>query len=107
MALLPVVDRELRVAARKAATHWMRLGAALAAILVWFICFWSNSSSSPSALGHSLFVSVAILLVGGCIGAGPFITADLLSEEKRSGTLGLLFLTPLRVHHVLLGKLAG
>ena len=38
-------------------------------------------------------------------GAGVFLTADCLSEEKREGTLGLLFLTDLRGHDVALGKL--
>ena len=37
--------------------------------------------------------------------AGVFLTADCLSEEKREGTLGLLFLTDLRGYDVVLGKL--
>ena len=37
--------------------------------------------------------------------AGIFLTSDSLSEEKREGTLGLLFLTDLRGHDVVLGKL--
>ena len=37
--------------------------------------------------------------------AGVFLTSDCLSEEKREGTLGLLFLTDLRGYDVVLGKL--
>jgi hypothetical protein len=39
------------------------------------------------------------------LSAGLFLTSDCLSEEKREGTLGLLFLTELRGHDVVLGKL--
>jgi hypothetical protein len=38
-------------------------------------------------------------------GAGLFFTSDSLSEEKREGTLGFLFLTDLRGHDVVGGKL--
>src|SRR5262249_679085 len=37
--------------------------------------------------------------------AGVFLTSDCLSEEKREGTLGLLFLTDLRGYDVVFGKL--
>ena len=37
--------------------------------------------------------------------AGLFLTSDTLSEEKREGTLGLLFLTDLRGYDVVFGKL--
>jgi hypothetical protein len=39
--------------------------------------------------------------------AGITITADCLSQEKREGTLGLLFLTDLKGYDVVLGKLAA
>ena len=39
--------------------------------------------------------------------AGVFVTSDCLSEEKRAGTLGLLFLTDLRPHEIVLGKLVA
>jgi ABC-type transport system involved in multi-copper enzyme maturation permease subunit len=38
--------------------------------------------------------------------SGVILTADCLSEEKREGTLGLLFLTDLRGYDVVLGKVA-
>jgi ABC-type transport system involved in multi-copper enzyme maturation permease subunit len=40
-----------------------------------------------------------------CLAQGVRNTADCLSEEKRAGTLGLLFLTDLRPYDVVLGKL--
>lgn len=45
-----------------------------------------------------LFVCIAL-------GAGLFFTSDSLSEEKREGTLGFLFLTDLRGYDVVAGKL--
>lgn len=39
--------------------------------------------------------------------AGTAVTADCLSEEKRDGTLGPLFLTDLRGYDVVLGKLVA
>src|SRR5205085_4779965 len=41
------------------------------------------------------------------LAAGLFFTADSLSEEKREGTLGFLFLTDLRAHDVVGGKLVA
>jgi ABC-type transport system involved in multi-copper enzyme maturation permease subunit len=42
-----------------------------------------------------------------CLFAGVFRTADCLSEEKREGTLGLLFLTDLKGYDIVFGKLAA
>jgi hypothetical protein len=39
--------------------------------------------------------------------SGPRSTADCISEEKREGTLGLLFLTDLKGYDVVLGKLVA
>ena len=42
-----------------------------------------------------------------CLLSGVWFTADCLSEEKREGTLGLLFLTDLKGYDVVLGKLVA
>ena len=44
-------------------------------------------------------------LFGICLLAGIFLAADSLSEERREGTLGLLFLTDLKGYDIVLGKL--
>ena len=59
----------------------------------------------PAELAQRLFLAFGILALGFCLLAGIFLTADCLSEEKRDGTLGLLFLTDLRGYDVVLGKL--
>ena len=105
LTLLPVVDRELRVCARRSRTYWVRLAAAIAAItLCIWVCFWMARREAPTTTGRWLFSYLTVLAMGYALLVGPFITADCLSEEKREGTLGLLFLTDLRSFDVVLGK---
>src|SRR6185503_229455 len=58
-------------------------------------------------LSKNLFIAMGVLAFGFCALAGVFLTADCLSAEKREGTLGLLFLTDLKSHDIVLGKLAA
>ena len=57
--------------------------------------------------GTIVFRALAVLLMLLCAIGGVSLTADCLSEERREGTLGLLFLTPLSGLDVLLGKLVS
>jgi len=105
MRFLPIVDRELRVAARRRGAHGLRLLAALAALaIITWLCLRPEPGRPPTALGQSLFTSLSIMAFAYCLLIGPFITADCISSEKRDGTLGLLFLTDLRSIDVVLGK---
>ena len=56
-------------------------------------------------MGSELFSVLTWLCLAAGLSAGLFFTSDCLSEEKREGTLGLLFLTDLRGYDVALGKL--
>src|SRR6266540_1522393 len=105
MRFLPIVDRELRVSARRQSTYGLRLLAALAAgvVTVW-LCSLPTPGQPPTALGRTLFSGVSIMAFAYCLLIGPFLTADCVSSEKRDGTLGLLFLTDLRSLDVVLGK---
>src|SRR5690349_5037274 len=58
-----------------------------------------------AALGSTLFAILSWLSLAAALSAGLFLTSDCLSEEKREGTLGLLFLTDLRGYDVVAGKL--
>lgn len=109
MTFLPIVDRELRAAARRPSTYWARLAFALAgAGVVSLALMFSAVARSPGAgLGRGLFSFLSMLALGFSGLAGVFLTADCLSEEKREGTLGLLFLTDLKGYDVVLGKLAA
>ncbi|HEX7860059.1 MAG TPA: ABC transporter permease subunit [Verrucomicrobiae bacterium] len=42
-----------------------------------------------------------------CLFAGVHLTADSISREKRDGTLGLLFLTPLTPFQIVIGKMVA
>jgi ABC-type transport system involved in multi-copper enzyme maturation permease subunit len=107
MTFLPIVERELRVAARRPFTYWVRSGAALLALLLvsWvLLMMWRQR---PSELGKVLFGATTGVTAFLCLLSGMRATADCISEEKRAGTLGLLFLTDLRGYDVVFGKLAA
>ena len=106
MTFLPIVERELRVAARKRSTFWLRVVAALVAVAIGggFLALSRVAGRMPN-LGQGLFVTLTWLSLGAALSAGLFFTSDCLSEEKREGTMGFLFLTDLRGYDVVFGKL--
>src|SRR3989454_10230113 len=107
MTFLPVVDRVLRVAARRRGTYWTRLLFAVvcAGIVGLALVFAGAMQGGTSGIGSGLFHFLSLIALGFSAFAGVFLTADCLSEEKREGTLGLLFLTDLKGYDVVLGKL--
>ena len=109
MTFLPIVERELRVAARRPGTYWVRFGVAgtLLGLMAGFYGISVVFGLDWLAGGQNLFLVLQWCALPFLTGFGVFLTADALSEEKREGTLGLLFLTDLRGHDVVLGKLAA
>ena len=107
MTLLPIVERELRIAARRAATYWLRFFAALTAMVIALIIANSMSYGTTSMVAKQVFGFLSGVSMAYCLLAGMFQTSDCLSSEKREGTLGLLFLTDLHGYDVVLGKLAA
>lgn len=107
MTSLPIVRRELIVAARKRATYWSRVGLAAIALGLSTYVVVVTSATGLTQLGQSLLSSLAGLAFLHCLFAGVRLTSDTISEEKREGTLGFLFLTDLRGYDVVLGKLAA
>jgi ABC-type transport system involved in cytochrome c biogenesis permease component len=104
---LPILGRELRVAARRRSTFWVRTVAALVFFVIGAGAFvlMRISRMPTSTVGDGLFTVLTWLSFAAALSAGVFFTADSLSEEKREGTLGLLFLTDLRGYDVAGGKL--
>src|SRR5438552_7786434 len=106
MTFLPIVDRELRVASRRRTTYLARIGAAALVILI----FGGLQLTQAFRLGSFFTAGQTQFFVLKWLGflfacsAGVFLTSDALSEEKREGTLGLLFLTDLRGYDVVPGK---
>src|SRR5579859_4387820 len=107
MIFLPIVERELRVAARKGSTAWFRVLAALLALVIasGFLTLSLIFGIGSAKFGPSLFATLTWLALPATLASGLFFTADSMSEEKRQGTLGFLFLTDLRGYDVVGGKL--
>ncbi|MEW6303892.1 MAG: ABC transporter permease subunit [Verrucomicrobiota bacterium] len=107
MTFLPIAERELRAAARRKGTFRLRGWTAAAAIAVSMMFILFHNLGGRGQLGGALFVTLSWYTFGLCLLAGMVLTADSLSEEKREGTLGLLFLTDLKGYDVVLGKFMG
>src|SRR4051794_36582652 len=107
MVLLPIVERELRVASRRKSTHRIRLWTTLAGVAVSFLFLMVQRVAGRSIpnLGQVLYGVLTYYAFGLALLAGVFLAADCVSEEKREGTLGLLFLTDLKGYDVVMGKL--
>ena len=115
MRLLPVIERELRASARQPFTYWLRVigvgWLALGIGVAWLLLShmhgtggFSRIQIQPQDLGVTLFgtMNLAMFLALGLL--APLLTADSISRERREGTLGLMFLTPLRPLDIVLGK---
>ena len=107
MKLLPVAGREQRVASRRKGTFVVRLATAGLGILSAALVLLAMVGMGPTDQGRVLFVALAVPAFAYCLFCGAVTTADSVSEEKRDGTLGLLFLTDLRGYDVVGGKLAA
>ena len=113
MNLGAMVQRELRRQARQGSTYWLRV---LGGALVLGGCAWGFAVThallrqlpgfaglpQPTS-GRGLFIGLNKWMACLVWLVGPLLTADCLSREKREGTLGLLFLTPLRPWDIVVG----
>lgn len=108
MIVLPIAERELRVAARASRTYWSRsLAAVVVMILSVFVFDSYERFGRANVGGHQVFAVLAYLALAYSVFAGAALTADCLSSEKREDTLGLLFLTDLKGYDVVFGKLCA
>jgi len=102
MILLPVIERELRTAARHSFTYSLRALGALAALVVFAMIALEEGLGHGSGgllfryLHCTLFFSIWLLV--------PLLTADCISRERREGTLPLLFLTALKPRDIVYAK---
>ena len=87
MTFLPIVERELRVAARRRGTYGMRMKIAGAATLAFAACFIASLIDPSVSFVKTLFWGLSGLCMIYCLAAGRLMTADCLSREKREGTL--------------------
>lgn len=107
MNFLIILERQLRQLARRPFVYRVRGGTGLAAALIGLglIAAGISAGRDPSQLGAMVFRYMTLMAFAVSLFSGLILTADCLSEEKRNGTLGLLFLTNLRGHQIVLGKL--
>jgi len=111
--LFAVVMRELRAAARRRGTYWLRtvvMGAALLALLVRMgtgRLAQILASGTPGTLpGGEVFALLHTVLCLTLLLTAPAFAADCIARERREGTLGLLGLTPLQPAEIVVGKVA-
>ena len=101
MTFLPIVERELRAEARHSFTYWLRVLGASVLFGVLLVTILDRPGAEEgaalfSSLNTAMFIAIWTLV--------PLLTADCLSRERREGTLGLLFLTPLTSSAIVVGK---
>lgn len=124
MTFLPIVERELRVAARRPSFYWLRgLLALVAVVKGWEMLDHFEASQvsavvtranmiravpapamAPPLTGADLLHELSWLMLGAAVLLG-LLAADSINRERREGTLGLLLLTDLTPREIVLGKL--
>lgn len=104
MNCVPVVEMEMRSASRRTWTFGLRLTFALVGAGTCLVVLILPHLSAAQK-GRTMLVLLSSLGLLFCLAAGGFLTADCISSEKREGTLGLLFLTPLTGMDIVLGKI--
>lgn len=102
MNVLPVIIRELRSQARQPFTFWLRVLGVAALLVCGF--FFAADISFMLNRGGALFGYMHLTLLCAVWILVPLGAADCLSRERREGTLGLLFLTPLTARDIVIAK---
>ena len=107
MGVFPVVDRELRVLARRRSLYGSRLASAAMALAVAAFILLITRGVLPGQIGQQMFLTLANFTFVYAAFAGVWMTSDCIAAERRSDTLGLLFLTRLRGVDVVFGKMTA
>ena len=102
MNVLPVIVRELRASARQPFTYYVRVLGATALLLASLL--FGVYQGFEIGMGRRLFGALHCTLFCAIWVLVPMLTADCISRERREGTLGLLFLTPLKGTDIVVAK---
>src|SRR5437868_8629126 len=102
MTLLPMIARELRAESRGAFTYWLRVSSALTLIGVGLLFFLEREAQNWDGKELFFLLHRSVFIMAWVV--GTVLTADVISRERRDGTLGILFLTPLRPLEVVTAK---
>lgn len=107
MVFLPIVTRELRAVARRPKTYYARMSvAAIWALVGAYVLFATSIMGIAKYDGLALFNTVSSALFGWSM-LSAWAGCDSISLEKRDGTIGFLFLTDLKSHDIVLGKMVS
>lgn len=98
------MQRELREGARRPFNYWLRVGAAGCGLAAVVHITSISRYTGEKVMGQYLFAGLHVALMGLICLVVPLMTADCIAREKREGTLGLLFLTPLKAGGIVIGK---
>src|SRR5688572_18244862 len=102
--MVSILHREMRIASRRKWTFRSRvLTSVLAFVSGFFLVL--VSAVHPGMTGNYLFTTLIFFSFWFCLIQGVRRSAGSIADEKRDGTLGLLFLTDLRPIDIVLGKL--
>ncbi|MCX6927423.1 MAG: hypothetical protein NT154_30095 [Verrucomicrobia bacterium] len=104
MAMLPIIERELRVALRKKRPVRRRLSVAGLAVGGTLLFLWFGTVLGSRQAGHQMH-QLLCLAAGYLVLQTPRLTAGIFAEERREQTLGLLFLSGLGATEVSASKM--
>lgn len=102
MNVWPVIVRELRQQARQRYTYAMRVAGA--GLTIFAAAVFAFQYSFEPFVGGRLFGGLYLTLFFAIWVLIPLSASDCISRERREGTLGLLFLTPLRAREIVIAK---
>ncbi len=100
----PVIVRELRAEARRPMNYWLRMFVVTVTLVAWLLFGLLNAQYPTTKAGIRFLHLLHVCLFWGIAILVPVMTADCISRERREGTLGLLFLTPLTASGVVVAK---
>jgi ABC-type transport system involved in multi-copper enzyme maturation permease subunit len=104
MNLRPVIERELICEARNPANYLLRVIAAAALLFTGGLYLLEDAAVNQQWQGFLLFQRMNLVILLTIFVLVPILAADAIAREKREGTLGLLFLTPLKAREIVIGK---
>ena len=108
MVILPILTREARRAAKRPAMYRFRLGAVVVAVVIGvYLLFQTRHWTASAAIGRDIFQILVWIGFAFCLLSGVLFASGLLCQERRDGSLALLFLTRLTGLDVVLGKLTA
>lgn len=108
MLLLPIIEREMRVASRGWKLFFSRsVSAGIGLFFLFYFLAVFRFALGGGMTGWLLLRFMTTLTLGIAVFGSLMRTVDSLSSEKRADTLGLLFLTRLRSIDIIGGKLAS